>query len=283
MKGSNKKSYCWECFVFVSVFLLNISCKSIETSHNKTSDIFFEHTQIKNDTSFKNNQEINIIKLQNYPNDHFNIEIGYSKSALKTTSDFGKSENAIGAINGSYFDMDKGGSVTYLEINDTAINNTFDPEIKWAKSNSLINGAIILYKNNTFEIQPKKSDQFYSKSKKEKAVIISGPILLHNAKRSKMFDSKFVQNKHPRTCVCKTKESILFVTIDGRRSNAKGMDLFELQDFLLDLGCIEAINLDGGGSTTMWIDSKGVVNQPSDKTGERPVANVFLIMKNDKK
>ena len=45
-----------------------------------------------------------------------------------------------------------------------------------------------------------------------------------------------------------------------------------------DLGCVDAINLDGGGSTTLWLKGKGIVNFPSDETGERPVANVFLIM-----
>jgi len=48
---------------------------------------------------------------------------------------------------------------------------------------------------------------------------------------------------------------------------------------LLKLGCVDAINLDGGGSTTMWIHQKGIVNFPSDKTGERPVSNALLIIK----
>ncbi|MCK4879516.1 MAG: phosphodiester glycosidase family protein, partial [Bacteroidales bacterium] len=43
-------------------------------------------------------------------------------------------------------------------------------------------------------------------------------------------------------------------------------------------GCIDAINLDGGGSTTMWTKDNGVVNRPSDKRGERPVANAILIL-----
>ena len=44
---------------------------------------------------------------------------------------------------------------------------------------------------------------------------------------------------------------------------------------------MDAINLDGGGSTTMWIKGKGVINFPSDASGERPVSNVLLIIKND--
>ena len=67
------------------------------------------------------------------------------------------------------------------------------------------------------------------------------------------------------------------ITVDGRSEDAAGMSLYELQAFLQTKDCLEAINLDGGGSTTMWVKDKGVVNHPSDKTGERKVANVIII------
>lgn len=59
---------------------------------------------------------------------------------------------------------------------------------------------------------------------------------------------------------------------------AAGMNLFEVQEYLLELGCTDAINLDGGGSTTLWIKDKGVVNIPSDSKGVRAVANALLIL-----
>ncbi len=68
------------------------------------------------------------------------------------------------------------------------------------------------------------------------------------------------------------------------------MNLHELTDLMRWLGCRDAINFDGGGSTTLWIrpvnksepSSNGVVNYPSDSkqwihTGERPVSNALLI------
>jgi exopolysaccharide biosynthesis protein len=78
--------------------------------------------------------------------------------------------------------------------------------------------------------------------------------------------------------MCISKEELMFITIDGRQKQAEGMNLYELQDFLLSIGCIDAINLDGGGSTTMWTRKDGVVNFPSDNNGERPVANALLIL-----
>ena len=89
---------------------------------------------------------------------------------------------------------------------------------------------------------------------------------------------KFINSQHPRTCLCISKKSIVFITIDGRKKEAEGMNLIEAQKFLLKIGCIDAINLDGGGSTTMWTKNKGVVNFPSDELGERPVSNALLII-----
>jgi exopolysaccharide biosynthesis protein len=55
------------------------------------------------------------------------------------------------------------------------------------------------------------------------------------------------------------------------------MSLVELARLMLTLGAFEAINLDGGGSTTMVINGE-VVNSPSDKTGERPVGSALLVV-----
>jgi len=95
-----------------------------------------------------------------------------------------------------------------------------------------------------------------------------------------LIGSKFVKERHPRTCICETRDSHLLLTIDGRQPTAKGMSLLEVQDFLLAQKCITAINLDGGGSTTMWLKEKGIVNKPSDFFGERKVANAILIKVN---
>ena len=55
------------------------------------------------------------------------------------------------------------------------------------------------------------------------------------------------------------------------------MSLVELARLMLTLGAFEAINLDGGGSTTMVVDGR-VVNSPSDKTGDRPVGSALLVV-----
>jgi hypothetical protein len=88
----------------------------------------------------------------------------------------------------------------------------------------------------------------------------------------------FVNDGHPRTAIARLKSGqILMVTVDGRQPGESiGMSLNMLADLLIEFGAAEAINLDGGGSTTMVIRNK-VVNKPSDATGERPVSDAILI------
>jgi hypothetical protein len=79
--------------------------------------------------------------------------------------------------------------------------------------------------------------------------------------------------RHPRSAVCldQAGETLWFIVVDGRRSGASGMTCAELRDLAQDLGCWDAAMLDGGGSSTLWIDG-AVRNDPSDGY-ERTVAN----------
>ncbi|MBX7053582.1 MAG: phosphodiester glycosidase family protein [Pyrinomonadaceae bacterium] len=87
----------------------------------------------------------------------------------------------------------------------------------------------------------------------------------------------FVETRHPRTAVAKLKDGkFLMITVDGRSEASGGIGLQDLAEYLLSLGAIDAMNLDGGGSTTMFVSGK-VVNQPSDKEGERKVSDAILV------
>lgn len=234
--------------------------------------------QLKTDSLFNSKQIISLLAFRSKSTDKFYLEFCYSKTSLKQTSFFARSKNAAAAINGGFFDVDKGGSVTYFEIHDTVISKTRPSELKWSKPHSLLNGAIVLTKDNKIIIQQARPDRYYELSKAEAAVLLTGPLLLINSEKIKLPNTDFVKKRHPRTFLCTTNEYVVFITVDGRSKDAEGMSLIEAQQFLLDIGCVDAINLDGGGSTTMWTKEKGVVNFPSDKSGERPVSNALLIM-----
>jgi len=89
----------------------------------------------------------------------------------------------------------------------------------------------------------------------------------------------FLTARHPRTLVGFDRDTtkLFLCVVDGRQQTSIGMNFREMADFLLSIGVWNAINFDGGGSTTMVIRGK-IVNSPSDKTGERPVANSFQVI-----
>lgn len=88
----------------------------------------------------------------------------------------------------------------------------------------------------------------------------------------------FAEMRHPRTAVAKLRDGkFLMITVDGRQPGVSvGMNLQELAEYLLSIGATDAMNLDGGGSTTMFLDGK-VVNTPSDKDGERKVSDAIVV------
>ena len=92
------------------------------------------------------------------------------------------------------------------------------------------------------------------------------------------YDQGFSLKRHPRTAAGVLADGMLvLVTVDGRRpARSVGMTIAELEGLMIELGSVEAVNLDGGGSTTMVIRGK-VVNSPSDPTGERPVSDALLV------
>ena len=113
-----------------------------------------------------------------------------------------------------------------------------------------------------------------------------GPALLQNGKikitnnEELKFAGKAIDDKHPRTAMGYTKDNkLIILVIQGRFSGiAEGATLTQEAQILQDLGCWEALNLDGGGSSCMLINGKETI-KVSDAAGQRPVPAVFIIRK----
>ena len=92
------------------------------------------------------------------------------------------------------------------------------------------------------------------------------------------FNQGFAENRHPRTMIGTAADNTIWlVTVDGRQPELSvGMTLVELRALAHRLGLVNALNLDGGGSTTMWVQGQ-VVNRPSDPTGPRKVSDALLV------
>ena len=118
---------------------------------------------------------------------------------------------------------------------------------------------------------------------KMRTAVGGGPVLIHDGKihitnrEEQLFPGEEGEH-HPRTAMGYTRDGLLIVlAIQGRSPGvAAGATLEEEAHILLGLGCYEALNLDGGGSTCLLVNGKETVT-PSDKTGERAVPAVFLI------
>jgi exopolysaccharide biosynthesis protein len=92
------------------------------------------------------------------------------------------------------------------------------------------------------------------------------------------YSQSLMRLRHPRTAIGRREDGrLILVTVDGRQpQKSVGMTIEELAKLMLELGCREALNLDGGGSTTMVIKNR-IVNSPSDQIGERPVSDALLV------
>lgn len=121
--------------------------------------------------------------------------------------------------------------------------------------------------------------------------IVGGtPVLVSQGEVNRDFQAdkilqSFIDNRHARTAVGIMPDgSWIFVVVDGKASKiSEGMTIQELADFMQRFGCIKALNLDGGSSSTMWFDGK-VVNIPGahwwflSMQGEDKVSDAILMM-----
>jgi exopolysaccharide biosynthesis protein len=233
---------------------------------------------------FNSNQFVSILEIKQKKKLEF--DIGYDPKKLITTSDFGTQANAIAALNGTFFDIANGGSVDFIKSDGIVIN-----ENRLGKNGSRAGhqGSALIINKGRITIAKWDGTPNWEKSLAGEDIMVSGPLLIQDQIHQKLdANNAFNKTRHPRTAVAIAKNKrILFITVDGRNTNSAGMSLFELTKLISWLNANDAINLDGGGSTTLWIKNykeNGVVNFPTDNKkwdheGQRKVANVVLLKK----
>ena len=108
-----------------------------------------------------------------------------------------------------------------------------------------------------------------------KGWVTFGPVLIHNG--VPMDISKIPSGLNPRTAIGQRKDGcILMLVIDGRQVHSYGATYRDVQDVMLEYGAVNALNLDGGSSTTMWYNG-AYVNSCSSANGiARPLPDAFL-------
>ncbi len=225
-------------------------------------------------------QNINILVINLHKRD-FSILYNPKKNVI--VSKQAVNAAALAAVNGGFFNIKDGGSATYIKTGGLIIDA--DTARKWSR-NSNMTGAVLIDKKGHVAIDPAMTNSFYNEHPELQDVLITGPLLITRKGKMQLPSTSLVKNKHPRTAIGKIgNHKIILVTLDGRTDQASGVTLNELADIMSLLRCKDAVNLDGGGSTTMWISGKpfnGIVNMPCDNkkfdhAGERKVSDILII------
>lgn len=226
------------------------------------------------------NQYIIIVKAKY---SKFRPDLAFAKDSLIKTSSFARQSNAVAAINGGFFDMKAGGSVSFLYSDGKVIHQN-KPNLLPIE-NEIGANALVIFENGRSEITSTQGTQRIPSINSVEDALVTGPLLIKNNQINELQKRPFNDLKHPRSAICLNKKEIWLVAVDGRHKEAVGLNLNELSQFLLSCHCTNAINLDGGGSTSLFVHTKkinGIVNHPSDNKkfdaeGERPVANILFL------
>ena len=221
------------------------------------------------------------------PSEHTIIPVKSMEGEVnrETVSSLAKRYNAYAAINGGFWKLD-GRPAGALKIDGQWLGTPIKPRgaIGWSTINhkALIDRILTDYSitecppEYQVSVIPASTPSYTSPEEWEQLehVVGGAPVLVQNGHLIEDFSSEqtlesFLVQRHPRTAVgIKGNGDWIFVVVDGRFYELfGGMTMNELARLMLDLGCIEALNLDGGGSSTMVIEGK-VVNDPCGEIEE---------------
>lgn len=187
--------------------------------------------------------------------------------------------NAVAGINGSYFNMEETTPTTFVK-DDGFITGATEPDEVFRT-----NGALVLTPEDLRIEACDTTDIF----ELDWEVLASGPMLVDEGKPYAYGPDtegwkNFYGKRHPRSLIGKDADGgVWMVVVDGRfPGEAEGMTIAELTDLAARLGLVEALNLDGGGSSTLWVLPEGILNHPSDNQrfdheGQRVVPNAIVV------
>lgn len=267
-------------FVFAQADSINFSKAKWKTSH-LAPGINLKQAWFKDSSLFKADEHISVLEVKPRRKNKFSIAL--ERKIKRTASDFGRQNHAVAAINGTFFDVKNGGSVDFIRAHGQIINEN---QLLKDSIRARHQRAALVIKDGRLHIDKWDGSSSWEKSLDGEDVMLTGPLLLYNGKTAELDTGSFNRLRHPRSAIAVTGDKdILLITVDGRNANSAGMSLYELAEMLRWLHCRDGVNLDGGGSTTLWEKKDGVVNYPSDNKkwdheGERKVANVVLVKRN---
>ena len=192
---------------------------------------------------------------------------------------------ALAGVNGDFFMRDAGGLPVGSEVTSTTRRLSDRPAFAWGSRGAPWIGApsrsgdgFVAFGRDTIAADGSPGSDALQ-------VVGGYPELLDQGRRvgdlAVEARPAFASSRHPRTAVGFDAEArvLWLVVVDGRQAPySEGMSLPELADLFVSLGVGDALNLDGGGSSTMTLGER-VANRPSDLSGERRVGNSLWVVR----
>ena len=221
------------------------------------------------------------VSLVRYPASKMSTSFVHAPGESSSTTDtLAMREGARIGLNGSYFNMRRLTPHTFFCIDGEVLGQT--PASGLQRSNGVL--AVKDEGGHQLEIFPYDSTLTERYRLDYKQCLASGPILIKEGKVPAFPDASFFTMRHPRTFMGWDGDGMVYMAVvDGRfPGNADGMTIPELATLCRILGLKDAINLDGGGSSTLWTDKTGIINYPYDNKkydheGARVVPNIVIV------
>jgi exopolysaccharide biosynthesis protein len=204
------------------------------------------------------------------------IKVGYSNKmpqAGETTSSIARRNGAVAAINGGGFLDTQWAGTGGVALGFVISNGKY---ISGKLTDNYTKRDTIAFTQDGMLIVGKHSQNELKKYNVKEGISFGPPLIVNGKPTINKGDGGW--GISPRTAIGQREDgSVMLLVIDGRSIKSFGATLREVQDILLEHGAVNAANLDGGSSATMYYDGK-VVNTPSDALGERTVATAFMVM-----
>lgn len=194
----------------------------------------------------------------------FDVE---APGALTRTSAMATQRGALAALNGGFYNTKNGDPVGLLRLDGALANPATAGQ-----------GSLGVDARGHLHLAAREAGDWAAMHE----ALGAGPMLLRDGQVLDHGD-KQRNVRHPRSALgVKADGTVLWLTLDGRTDKAAGTSHEETAQILQALGCRDALNLDGGGSSTLWVTGRGVCNFPCDNkrydhAGERSVANALLL------
>ncbi len=294
----------------VSVFAQNIAWNEVTSNYSSLPEGV---------TLFKGSRQTPALNAWYFNVDMNRSNIGIkaykSKNVKEGITSFVHSYNAVAGINGGFFNTQTGASYSALVTPDGVSAKNISSVVRDGKTYFLTRSLfgvtdtremavdwVYHFGSNIKDIyrfdqpipnvqgipaplpSPTTGEAYY-----ELIVGIGGgPTLVKNGIKKITYDEEVfwgsgvgLSNQDPRTAVGFTNDNhVIMLVADGRQTTSSGLSLTEVADVMINLGCVEAMNLDGGGSSQMAVGST-LINLPEGGMFQREIPTMLAIVQND--